>query len=110
MALSSPLWTYVLVPQARSTIVQTAEKNGIPWFRAKSWLVRQMMMMEQDSDSGSGSSIQKNKRLTSWDTSNEIEEDVLLAYPYPEYYKKAFHAYPKGNLCYDAALEQELAR
>ncbi len=67
------------------------------------------MMMEQDSDSGSG--IQKNKKLlTSWESSNEIEEDVLLAYPYPEYYKKAFHAYPKGNLCYDAALEQELAR
>ena len=70
-----------------------------------------MMMMESNGGSGSsGSSIQKNKKLTSWESSNEIEEDVLLAYPYPEYYKKAFHAYPKGNLCYDAALEQELAR
>ena len=69
-----------------------------------------MMSMESNGGSGSsGSSIQKNKKLTSWESSNEIEEDVL-AYPYPEYYKKAFHAYPKGNLCYDAALEQELAR
>lgn len=32
-------------------------------------------------------------------------QDVM----YPEYYTQPFHAYPKGNLCWDAALESTLA-
>ncbi|KAL7453217.1 hypothetical protein ACHAWC_004888, partial [Mediolabrus comicus] len=69
----------VLVPQARASIVKTAESNGIQWMKAKQWL---------------------NKQITIKDYS-----DVS----YPEYYKQSFHAYSDGNLSYDAAVEQELA-
>lgn len=91
VALASPIWTYILVPQARATIVTTAEKNGIPWLLAKTWLMTQMEA-EWNSDA-----LQKKM----------VNDGELL---YPEYYVKSFHAYPEGNLCYDAALEQELAR
>lgn len=79
LALKSPLWTYVMVPQARASIVKTAESNGIKWMNAKIWL---------------------NGQLTTKDYSSM---------EYPEYYKQSFHAYSDGNLSYDAAVEQELA-
>eukprot|EP00984_Skeletonema_dohrnii_P036585 scaffold37712_cov167-Skeletonema_dohrnii-CCMP3373.AAC.2 len=79
LALKSPLWTYVMVPQARASIVKTAESNGIQWMNAKSWL---------------------NEQLSTKDYSGVV---------YPEYYKQSFHAYQDGNLSYDAAVEQELA-
>ena len=41
IALKSPLWEYVLVPQARASIVKTAEDNGIPWVDAKEWIKKQ---------------------------------------------------------------------
>lgn len=80
-ALTTPLWKYVLVPQARSTMVKTAESNGIPWQAAKQW-------------------IKENMELR-----NISEED----YQVPAYYQKEFHAYDEGNLCWDAALEAEIA-
>ena len=79
LALKSPLWTYVMVPQARASIVKTAESNGIQWNNAKSWL---------------------NDQLTTKDYSMVV---------YPNYYQQSFHAYQEGNLSYDAAVEQELA-
>lgn len=79
LALKSPLWTYVMVPQARASIVKTAESNGIQWINAKAWL---------------------NGQITIKDYSN-VE--------YPDYYKQSFHAYSDGNLSYNAAVEQELA-
>ena len=87
VALTSPIWEYVLVPQARASIVKTAEENGIPWVAAKEWL-----MTQED---------------TPW---NDPQTDNYCTIPYPEYYQKPFHAYSKGNLSYDAAFEQELAR
>jgi len=80
-ALASPIWTYILVPQARSTMVKTAEANGIPWQGAKQWLKE-----------------------------NSQQRPILEAeYDVPSYYKKAFHAYQDGNLNWDAALEVEIA-
>ena len=90
LALASPLWDYVLVPQAKATIVKTAEENNIPWVAAKEWL--------------------QNQKDAPW---NDIHLDRIVAeydkLQYPEYYKASFHAYSEGNLCYDAAFEQELA-
>jgi len=79
LALKSPLWTYVMVPQARASIVKTAESNGIQWMNAKAWL---------------------NEQLTIKDYNQVV---------YPKYYQQSFHAYQDGNLSYDAAVEQELA-
>ncbi|KAL7524149.1 hypothetical protein ACHAXR_000458, partial [Thalassiosira sp. AJA248-18] len=84
VALASPIWEYVLVPQARASIVKTAEENGIPWVAAKEWL--------------------KSQTGTPWKNDNDYDN-----IQYPQYYKKAFHAYSDGNLSYDAAFEQELA-
>ena len=88
VALATPLWEFVLVPQAKATIVKTAEENNIPWVAAKEWL--------------------QNHKDAPWNDQDRIvdEYDKLL---YPEYYKASFHAYSEGNLCYDAAFEQELA-
>lgn len=36
---------------------------------------------------------------------NVMRDDIV----YPEYYLKPFHAYEKGNMSWDAALEVELA-
>ena len=80
-ALTTPLWKYVLVPQARSTMAKTAESNGIPWQAAKQWIKEKMELP------------------------NISETD----YHIPTYYQKEFHAYDEGNICWDAALEAEIA-
>ena len=80
-ALKTPLWKHILVPQARSTMVKTAESNGIPWPAAKKWL-------------------QEHTNLPTILPSD---------YSYPSYYRQAFHAYEDGNLSWDAALEVEIA-
>ena len=38
--LRSPLYGWILVPQARRTMVATAEVNGIPWESALAWIKR----------------------------------------------------------------------
>ena len=86
-ALNSPVWTYVLVPQARASIVKTAEENDIPWTKAKAWL--------------------KGQRDAPWN--DERRRVEVESAEYPEYYRRSFHAYEDGNLSYDAAIEQELA-
>lgn len=87
-ALESPLWKYVLVPQARKTMIDTAEANGIEWRQAKEWIESQ-----QKKQRGGG-------------TLSPLDPPVS----YPSYYQQgAFHAYDQGNLCWDAALEQEIA-
>ena len=90
IALQSPLWEYILVPQARASIVKTAEENGIPWVAAKEWL--------------------KNQDDTPWNNDDFYAAEKVKVIDYPEYYKQSFHAYSEGNLSYDAAFEQELAR
>ena len=82
-ALESPLWKYVLVPQARKKIVNTAQENGIPWIKSLEWL------SNQDGP---------------WKVNSKLETQNI-----PTYYKKSFHSYEDGNLCWDAALEVELA-
>lgn len=88
-ALSSPLWKYLLVPQARATIVKTAEANGIQWNKALAWI------REQDG--------QWKEAGTEEEKGDDEDES------YPSYYTKPFHAYEEGNLSWDAAFEQELA-
>ena len=90
IALQSPLWEYVLVPQARASIVKTAEDNGIPWNDAKDWI--------------------KKQEDTPWSAGEDDNKNVYNNVDYPEYYRQSFHAYSEGNLSYDAAFEQELAR
>jgi len=78
-ALASPIWKHLLVPQARNTMVKTAESNGIPWQSAKEW-------------------IKSNTVITNIQDCNV-----------PDYYRREFHAYDDGNLCWEAAWEVEIA-
>jgi len=81
-ALNSPLYKAVLVPQAKSTMVNTAEENGVPWRDCLSWV----------------------KEQGPWELA--ADEDGIAV---PEYYKQPFHAYEEGNLCWDAGWEVEIA-
>ena len=82
--LSSPLYKAVLVPQAKATMVKTAEDNGVPWRKALAWVREQ----------------------GDWELSTAEQREVDDV---PEYYRQPFHAYEEGNLCWDAALEGEIA-
>jgi ubiquinone/menaquinone biosynthesis C-methylase UbiE len=70
--------------QARQVLIKTAEKNGIPW--------RQTVQKYE------GSGIQQ---LLGTLTNPSVT--------YPRYYCVPFHAYPEGNLCWQAAFEAESA-
>ena len=83
-ALASPLYKLLLVPQAKATMVRTAEDNGVPWRQAVDWV-----------------RAQGPWQLSAAEQSESV--DV------PAYYKQPFHAYEEGNLCWDAALEGEVA-
>ena len=41
LALNSPLWKLILVPEARKNIVKTAEANGIRWGESYNWIKTQ---------------------------------------------------------------------
>ena len=87
------------MPQARQKIVDTAEENGIAWNECKAWLQSQKGPWNGrdvgDDDDGSGE--------------NDALRSDTLNVPVPDYYCRAFHAYADGNLCWEAALEVEIA-
>lgn len=70
--------------QARSMMIKRAEKIGVPWRKRVEEL-----------------------RTRDWDSELADVQDPQLSYP--EYYVRSFHAYEKGNLSWDAALEVEVA-
>ncbi|EFJ05194.1 hypothetical protein SELMODRAFT_137556 [Selaginella moellendorffii] len=69
----------------RQVFLRTAEKKGIPWRSLSS----QILNSEE---------IRAEKEL--------VENKSIV---YPEYYLQKFHAYTKGNLCWEAASEAEVA-
>ena len=70
--------------QARNMMIKRAEKIGVPW-------------------------RQRVEELRSYDWDSELAEVQNSQLTYPEYYLCSFHAYDKGNLSWDAALEVEVA-
>ena len=80
-ALKSPLYKAILVPQAKSTMVRTAEANGVAWRDSLEWIREQGPWSLDD------------------------VETVAV----PEYYRRPFHAYEEGNLSWEAAWEGEIA-
>ncbi len=74
----------IMKSQARQVIIQTAEKNGIPW--------------------------QKNTQELEQSQVKELLEAIAKPnLTYPDYYCVPFHAYDRGNLCWKAAFEAESA-
>eukprot|EP00629_Pelagomonadales_sp_RCC1024_P015447 CAMPEP_0119296606 /NCGR_PEP_ID=MMETSP1329-20130426/50657_1 /TAXON_ID=114041 /ORGANISM="Genus nov. species nov., Strain RCC1024" /LENGTH=356 /DNA_ID=CAMNT_0007297541 /DNA_START=163 /DNA_END=1233 /DNA_ORIENTATION=- len=78
--LKSPLYRQIMVPMSRNLMIDTAKKNGVPWADSVAWLERQR----------------------EW----TLEGDAVAP---PAYYEAPFHAYDSGNLCWQAAFEQEVA-
>lgn len=70
--------------QARQMMIKRAEKIGVLWTKEVQTL-----------------------RSQDWETQLAQVQNPLLAYP--NYYCRSFHAYEKGNLSWDAALEVEVA-
>ena len=70
--------------QARNMMIKRAEKIGVPW-------------------------RENVKKLRSHDWESELAEVENPQLTYPDYYLCSFHAYEKGNLNWDAALEVESA-
>ena len=70
----------IMQRQARQVLIKTAEKNGIPW--------RQ--------------NYQDLERSGAKDLLDSLTDKDLV---YPDYYQVPFHAYDRGNLCWQAAFE-----
>ena len=66
--------------QARRVLISTAEKNGIPWRQT----------------------CQEFENSTVKALLPDITNEQVV---YPDYYTVPFHAYPEGNLCWQAAFE-----
>ena len=76
---TKPLYN-LMKNQARRVLINTAEKRGVPW--------------------------RKNYQ----DLANSGAKELLREYTnssvvYPDYYQVPFHAYDRGNLCWEAAFE-----
>jgi ubiquinone/menaquinone biosynthesis C-methylase UbiE len=70
--------------QARQMMIKRAEKIGVPW-------------------------IKEVEELKAHDWESELTKVQNPQLSYPEYYLRSFHAYDKGDLCWEAALEVEVA-
>lgn len=79
--LKSPLYKRVMVPWSRQMMIDTAAANGVPWASSVDWLRAQR----------------------DWSSMDVETADI------PGYYRAPFHAYEEGNLCWEAAFEQEVA-
>jgi ubiquinone/menaquinone biosynthesis C-methylase UbiE len=74
----------VMKQQARKVLIKTAEKNGVPW-------------------------RSNYKQLSESGLQAQLLQVTSPNLTYPDYYNVPFHAYDKGNLCWDAAFEAESA-
>jgi SAM-dependent methyltransferase len=80
---TKPLYA-LMKRQARQVLIKTAEKNGIPW-------------------------RQQRAEWEASDVRDRLPEVIDATVSYPDYYRVPFHAYPEGNLCWQAAFEAEAA-
>lgn len=83
--VNSPVYP-LLINQAKSTMKKSAENIGVDW----------------------DGEVARFRAAQDWDAALD---DLLenSAVEVPDYYKKPFHAYSDGNLCWEAAWEQHLA-
>ena len=76
---TKPIYS-IMQRSARKVLIETAEKNGIPWRE----------------------NYQDLERSGAKDLLDSITDRDLV---YPDYYQVPFHAYDRGNLCWQAAFE-----
>lgn len=78
-----PLWNLAR-HQAKQMMIKRAEKIGVPW-------------------------RERVEALKARDWESELALIQNSQVKYPEYYLTSFHSYEKGDLCWEAALEAEVA-
>lgn len=81
----------LMAGQAKAVLVRTAERRGIPWAATRDTILGTVGATGGD---GGGAALAAV-------TDPAVE--------YPDYYLRPFHAYPDGNLCWEAAAEAEPA-
>ena len=80
---TKPIYS-IMKRQARGVMIKTAEKNGIPW-------------------------RENYQELSQSGLEAEYKAIANPDLDYPDYYCVPFHAYDRGNLCWQAAFEAESA-
>ncbi|MEO1673359.1 MAG: class I SAM-dependent methyltransferase [Cyanobacteria bacterium J06631_2] len=70
----------IMKRQARRVLIDTAERNGIPWRK----------------------NYQELEQSAVKDLLDSVTNSEII---YPDYYQVPFHAYDEGNLCWQAAFE-----
>ena len=70
----------IMQHQARRVLINTAEKNGIPW-------------------------RENYRQLEASEIAETLDAITDNGVVYPDYYQVPFHAYDRGNLCWQAAFE-----
>ncbi len=76
---TKPIYS-IMQRQARRVLINTAEKNGIPWRE----------------------NYQNLENSAARDLFDSVSNSEIA---YPDYYQVPFHAYDRGNLCWQAAFE-----
>ncbi len=76
---TKPIYS-IMQRQARLVLIKTAEKNGIPWRK----------------------NYQELEQSGATELLDSLTDPDLI---YPDYYQVPFHAYDRGNLCWQAAFE-----
>ncbi len=84
LLIKTPPLYALMKSQARAVLIRTAEKSGVPWRQACA-------------------------ELEASGVKDLLETVTNPAVVYPDYYQVPFHAYPEGNLCWQAAFEAEAA-
>ena len=91
LIMKSPLY-YPIVTNARSTMVKTAEAIGIEWTKTAELLKSKLEQVDFE------------EQILSI-----MNEEDSPSEGWPTYYTTKFHGYKQGNLCLEAAIEQEIA-
>ncbi|CAI5482663.1 unnamed protein product [Closterium sp. Yama58-4] len=111
---------YTPTSDASTMNLMTSAINAIfgfqPFFRFAAGKAREMMVKRGDAIGFPWAPRLAELKRHDWDeelrlvaATSRVPRDASGEYVYPEYYTKPFHAYEKGNLSLDAALEVELA-
>lgn len=78
-----------------------------PFFDMASKKARNMIVQRADALGLDWNTAMEELRAQDWEGRLKRVEDSQVTFP--QYYTQPFHAYPQGNLCWEAALEATLA-
>ncbi|GAB0495939.1 hypothetical protein MMPV_007249 [Pyropia vietnamensis] len=93
--------------QAKAVLVRTAERRGIPWAATRDTILDTMGVRPAGGSRGGDDGSEQGGGGDAAAAALAAVTDPNVAYP--DYYLRPFHAYPDGNLCWEAAAEAEPA-